>query len=192
MLTTSWERINCDFWWVALTTYANKYIVHRDCALLEIEVFRNWYPLTIGSVLLVGSCVLSRITIPLKSLNFTSHYFNIYFLIEYKFEYKYIYIFYIIFFAVNFFFFLGGASSKCLTCLLGGPALGMNHTVEIMMDPSNCLIDTWKNLIYLYKFLRLRTLGYLIEFKHIVALTNETQIMLSFSRIFKFNVLEFN
>ena len=37
------------------------------------------------------------------------------------------------------------------------------------------------------QFLRLSTLGFPIEFKRMVALTNETQIMLSFSRIFKFN-----
>jgi hypothetical protein len=43
-----------------------------------------------------------------------------------------------------------------------------------------------------YSFLRLGTLGSLIEFKHMVALTNETQIMLSFPRIFKFNIFEFN
>jgi DNA polymerase elongation subunit (family B) len=36
------------------------------------------------------------------------------------------------------------------------------------------------------------TLGSLIEFKHMVVLTNETQTMLSFSRIFKFNIFEFN
>ena len=36
------------------------------------------------------------------------------------------------------------------------------------------------------------TLGFPIEFKHMVALTNETQIMLSFSRIFKLNKFEFN
>ena len=41
-------------------------------------------------------------------------------------------------------------------------------------------------------FLRLGTLGFPIEFKHMVALTNETQIMLSFPKIFKFNVFEFN
>jgi hypothetical protein len=38
----------------------------------------------------------------------------------------------------------------------------------------------------------LGTLGSLIEFKYIVALTNETQIILSFLRIFKFNVFKFN
>ena len=32
----------------------------------------------------------------------------------------------------------------------------------------------------------------LIEFKHMVALTNKTQTILSFPRIFKFNVFEFN
>ena len=42
------------------------------------------------------------------------------------------------------------------------------------------------------QFLRLGTLGSPIEFKHIVALTNETQTMLSFPRIFKFNIFEFN
>jgi hypothetical protein len=35
-------------------------------------------------------------------------------------------------------------------------------------------------------------LGSLIEFKHMVALTNKTQVMLSFLRIFKFNEFEFN
>ena len=43
-----------------------------------------------------------------------------------------------------------------------------------------------------YSFLRLGTLGFLIEFKHMVALTNETQTMLFFPRIFKFNIFEFN
>ena len=42
------------------------------------------------------------------------------------------------------------------------------------------------------QFLRLSTLGSSIKFKHVVALTNETQTMLSFPRIFKFNVFEFN
>jgi hypothetical protein len=42
------------------------------------------------------------------------------------------------------------------------------------------------------QFLKLGTLGSPIEFKHMVALTNETQTMLYFSRIFKFNVFEFN
>ena len=32
-------------------------------------------------------------------------------------------------------------------------------------------------------------LDFSIEFKHMVALTNETQTMLSFSEIFKFNVV---
>jgi hypothetical protein len=41
MLTTTRERINCDFCWVTLTTYANMYIAHRDCVLLEIEYLRN-------------------------------------------------------------------------------------------------------------------------------------------------------
>ena len=36
------------------------------------------------------------------------------------------------------------------------------------------------------------TLGFPIKFKHMIALTNETQTMLSFLRIFKFNVFEFN
>ena len=44
----------------------------------------------------------------------------------------------------------------------------------------------------LVQFLRLGILGSPIEFKHMVALTNEIQTMLSFSRIFKFNVFEFN
>ena len=43
-----------------------------------------------------------------------------------------------------------------------------------------------------YSFLRLGTLGFLIEFKHMVVLTNETQTMLFFPRIFKFNIFEFN
>ena len=42
------------------------------------------------------------------------------------------------------------------------------------------------------QFLRLSTLGSSIEFKHMITLTNETQIMLSFPRIFKFSVFEFN
>ena len=42
------------------------------------------------------------------------------------------------------------------------------------------------------QFLRSNTLGSPIEFKHMVALTNETQTMLSFPRILKFNVFEFN
>ena len=41
------------------------------------------------------------------------------------------------------------------------------------------------------QFFRSNTLGFLIEFKHMVALINETQIMLSFPRIFKFNIFEF-
>ena len=44
----------------------------------------------------------------------------------------------------------------------------------------------------LVQFLRLRTLGFPIEFKHMVALTNETQTMLYFPRKFIFNVFEFN
>ena len=39
------------------------------------------------------------------------------------------------------------------------------------------------------QFLKLGTLGSIIEFKHMIALTNETQIMLSFIRIFKFNTV---
>jgi hypothetical protein len=39
------------------------------------------------------------------------------------------------------------------------------------------------------QFLRLGTLGSIIEFKYMVALTNETQTMLSFPRIFKFNTV---
>jgi hypothetical protein len=42
------------------------------------------------------------------------------------------------------------------------------------------------------QFFRLGTLGCSIELKYMVALTNETQTMLSFPRIFKFNVFEFN
>ena len=42
------------------------------------------------------------------------------------------------------------------------------------------------------QLLRFDTLGSPIEFKHMVALTNKTQTMLSFSRINKFNVFEFN
>ena len=42
------------------------------------------------------------------------------------------------------------------------------------------------------QFLRLGTLGSPIKFKHMAALTNETQTILSFPRIFKFNVFEFN
>jgi hypothetical protein len=39
------------------------------------------------------------------------------------------------------------------------------------------------------QFLRLGTLGFPIEFKHIVAFTNEIQTMLFFPRIFKFNAV---
>ena len=39
------------------------------------------------------------------------------------------------------------------------------------------------------QFLRLGILGSLIEFKHMVALTNETQTILSFPIIFKFNAV---
>ena len=42
------------------------------------------------------------------------------------------------------------------------------------------------------QFLKLDTLGYPIEFKRMVALINETQIMLFFPRILKFNVFEFS
>ena len=42
------------------------------------------------------------------------------------------------------------------------------------------------------QFLRLGTLGSPIEFKHMIALTNETQTILSFPKIFKFDVFEFN
>ena len=42
------------------------------------------------------------------------------------------------------------------------------------------------------QFLRLSTLGSPIKFKYMVALTNEIQTILSFSRIFKFYVFEFN
>ena len=42
------------------------------------------------------------------------------------------------------------------------------------------------------QFFRLSTLGSPIEFKHMVVSTNEIQKMLSFLRIFKFNVFEFN
>jgi hypothetical protein len=41
------------------------------------------------------------------------------------------------------------------------------------------------------QFLRLGTLSFPIELKHMVVLINETQIMLSFPRIFKFNIFEF-
>ena len=64
-------------------------------------------------------------------------------------------------------------------------------------SPSWCT-SIWLNQLRGYQdktqvqFLRLGTLGSPIEFKHMIALTNETQIMLSFSRIFKFNVFEFN
>jgi hypothetical protein len=42
------------------------------------------------------------------------------------------------------------------------------------------------------QFLKSSTLGSPIEFKQMVVLTNKTQTMLSFPRIFKFNVFEFN
>ena len=38
----------------------------------------------------------------------------------------------------------------------------------------------------------LSTLGFPIKYKHMITLTNKTQTMLSFLRIFKFNVFEFN
>ena len=38
----------------------------------------------------------------------------------------------------------------------------------------------------------LGTLSFLIEFKHMIALTNETQTILYFPKIFKFNVFKFN
>ena len=44
----------------------------------------------------------------------------------------------------------------------------------------------------LVQLVRLNTLGSSIEFKHMIVLTNETQTMLSFPKIFKFNVFEFN
>ena len=57
-------------------------------------------------------------------------------------------------------------------------------------------IEKWKDKKRLDKtqvqFFRLGTLGSPIEFKHMVALTNETQTMLFFPRIFKLNVFEFN
>ena len=39
------------------------------------------------------------------------------------------------------------------------------------------------------QFLRLSTLDFSIEFKHMVAFTNEIQTMLFFPRIFKFNAV---
>ena len=42
------------------------------------------------------------------------------------------------------------------------------------------------------QFLRLGTLDSPLEFKYMLPLTNETQTMLFFSRIFKINVFEFN
>ncbi len=42
------------------------------------------------------------------------------------------------------------------------------------------------------QFFKSSTLGSLIKFKHMVALINKIQTKLSFSRIFKFNVFEFN
>ena len=44
----------------------------------------------------------------------------------------------------------------------------------------------------LVQFFRLGTLSFLIEFKYMVALINEIQTIFFFSRIFKFNVFEFN
>ena len=40
----------------------------------------------------------------------------------------------------------------------------------------------------MYNF-RLGTLSFLIEFKHMIALINETQIILYFLKIFKFNTV---
>ena len=42
------------------------------------------------------------------------------------------------------------------------------------------------------QFLMLGTLGFSIEFKHMVALINKTKTILSFLRIFKFNIFAFN
>ena len=42
------------------------------------------------------------------------------------------------------------------------------------------------------QFFKLGTLGSLIEFKHMVALTNKTQTILYFPKIFKFIGFEFN
>ena len=42
------------------------------------------------------------------------------------------------------------------------------------------------------QFLRSSTLGSPIEFKYMFTLTNEIQTMLSFPKIFKFNIFEFN
>ena len=42
------------------------------------------------------------------------------------------------------------------------------------------------------QFLKSSKLHSPIEFEHMIALTNETQIKLSFPRKFKFNVFEFN
>ena len=42
------------------------------------------------------------------------------------------------------------------------------------------------------QFLRSGTLGSPLDFKHMVVLTNKTQTMLYFPKIFKFNVFEFN
>ena len=41
------------------------------------------------------------------------------------------------------------------------------------------------------QFLRLGTLGFPIEFKHMVAFTNEIQKMLFFPKIFKFNAIKY-
>jgi hypothetical protein len=50
------------------------------------------------------------------------------------------------------------------------------------------IIETLRLTKTYVQFLRFGTLSSLIEFKHIVALTNETQTMLSFPKKFKFNV----
>ena len=57
-------------------------------------------------------------------------------------------------------------------------------------ENNNLIFILWVKLRY--NFLKLGILCSPIKFKHMVALTNETQTMLSFPRIFKFNVFEFN
>ena len=65
----------------------------------------------------------------------------------------------------------------------------VNHHINDTIDLNPTLYLKSKTYV---QFLKLGTLDSLIEFKHMVELTNETQTILSFPRIFKFNVFKFN
>ena len=65
----------------------------------------------------------------------------------------------------------------------------VNHHINDTIDLNSTLHVNGKTQV---QFFRLGILDSLIEFKHMVVLTNETQTILSFPRIFKFNVFKFN